>query len=142
MIAGADDEIYVRLFPKEAERLVADLIEAENRGVAVKSIFMKPYPETFRLQVVHPQSGHLEAVMGGRSFVFVVDKREFLGGIIEAGKEEQARIHWGSNRWSVTSGRDSLRHDFFHYLLVKLYERKASLTPQEEALYRILRQDT
>ena len=142
MVAGANDEIYVRLFPQEAERLTADLIEAEKRGVSVKCIFMQPYPETFRLQVVHPQSGDLEAAMGGRSFDLVVDKAEFLGGILQPGKEDQAKIQWGRNRWSVISGRDSLRHDFFHYLLDKLYERKASLTPKEEALYRIIRADT
>jgi hypothetical protein len=145
MIVGANDEVYVRLFPQEAERLVANLIEAENRGVSVKCIFMKPYPETLRLQVIHPQcgpqGGDLEAAMGGRSFDLVVDKAEFIGGILEAGKEEQAEIHWGRNRWSVIAGRDSLRHDFFQYFLDKLYERKESLTRQEETLYRIIRED-
>jgi HTH-type transcriptional regulator, sugar sensing transcriptional regulator len=141
MIANADDEIYVRLFPQEAKRLVAHLIEAENRGVSVKCIFMEPYPETFRLQVIHPQCSDLETSMGGRSFDLVVDKAEFLGGILETGKEEQAKIHWGRNRWSVIAGRDSLRHDFFQYFLDKLYERKAPLTQRDEALYRIIRED-
>jgi hypothetical protein len=103
---------------------------------------MKPYPETFKLQVIHPQCDHLEAAMGGRSFDLVVDRAEFIGGILEPGLEEQAKIHWGRNRWSVISGRDSLRHDFFHYLLDKLHKRKASLTPHEEALYRTIRADT
>jgi sugar-specific transcriptional regulator TrmB len=141
MIASADDEIYVRLFPQEAKRLVARLIEAENRGVSVKCIFMKPYPETFKLQVIHPQSSDLETSMGGRSFDLVVDKAEFLGGILETGKEEQAKIQWGRNRWSVIAGRDSLRHDFFQYFLDKLYERKAPLTQREKALYRTIRED-
>jgi HTH-type transcriptional regulator, sugar sensing transcriptional regulator len=142
MISCAADEIYVRLFPQEAERLVATLILAENRGVSVKCIFMKPYPDTFKLQVVHPQCGDLEAAMGGRSFDLVVDKAEFLGGIIETGKEEQAKIHWGRNRWSVNAGRDSLRHDFFQYFLDKLYERNSPLTQRETALYHIIREDT
>jgi sugar-specific transcriptional regulator TrmB len=141
MIAGAKNEIYVRLYPQEAKRLVANLIEAQNRGVSVKCIFMQPYPETFKLQVTHPRCDDLEAAVGGRSFDLVMDKAEFLGGILEDGKEEQAKIQWGRNRWSVIAGRDSLRHDFFHYFLDKMYERKAPLTQQEERLYRIIRED-
>jgi sugar-specific transcriptional regulator TrmB len=141
MIAAAGAEIYIRLYPEEARRLVPSLVEAQKRGVSVKCIFMKPYPDTFALQVIHPASGEIEAGIGGRSFDLVVDKAEFLGGILENGKEEQAKINWGRNRWSVIAGRDSLRHDFFHYFLYKLYDRKKSLTAAEAELYRLIRQD-
>jgi sugar-specific transcriptional regulator TrmB len=145
MVAAAKNEIYIRLYPEEARRLVSSLVEAQKRGVSVKCIFMKPYPETFALQVTHPNSGEIEAGIGigidGRSFDLVVDKAEFLGGILEDGKEEQAKINWGRNRWSVIAGRDSLRHDFFHYFLHKLHEGEARLTAAEEELYRIIRDD-
>ncbi|MDJ0782766.1 MAG: helix-turn-helix domain-containing protein [Desulfosarcinaceae bacterium] len=141
MIDGAQGEIYVRLFPQEAARLVPLLVEAEERGVSVKCIFMRPYPDTFKLQVTHPVNRDIETAIGGRSFDLVVDKAEFLGGILEDGKEEQARVHWGRNRWSVIAGRDSLRHDFFHFFLDKLYERRERLTAAEAALYRTIRED-
>lgn len=141
MVAAAKREIYVRLFPREAERLVPALVAAQKGGVSVKCIFMRPYPDTFDLQVTHPESGDLEAIIGGRSFDLVVDKAEFLGGILESGKEEQAKIHWGRNRWSVIAGRDSLRHDFFHYFLDKLHERNEPMSDTEKALYRIIRDD-
>jgi sugar-specific transcriptional regulator TrmB len=141
MIAAAEAEIYIRLYPEEAQRLVSSLVAAQNRGVSVKCIFMKPYPDTFALQVTHPENEEIETSIGGRSFDLVVDKAEFLGGIIESGKEEQAKINWGRNRWSVIAGRDSLRHDFFHYFLDKLYEGKSGLTAEEAELYRIIRED-
>jgi HTH-type transcriptional regulator, sugar sensing transcriptional regulator len=141
MVAAAKAEIYVRLFPKEAEHLVAALLKAQKRGVSVKCIFMKPYPDTFDLQVIHPENEGIEKILGGRSFDLVVDKAEFLGGILESGKEEQAKINWGRNRWSVIAGRDSLRHDFFHYFLDKLHERNEPLTSREKALYRVIRED-
>ena len=141
MIAAARTEIYIRLYPEEAQRLMPSLVAAQKRGVSVKCIFMKPYANTLALQVTHPESGKLEAVLGGRSYDLVVDKAEFLGGILEEGKEEQVKINWGRNRWSVIAGRDSLRHDFFHYFLDKLYEGKAGLTAEEAELYRIIRED-
>ncbi len=81
MIDEAQIEIYIRLFPQEAETLIRTLEKAEKRAVQVKCIFMEPFPETFAIQVIHPQHEVVEHNLGGRSFDLVVDKEEFIGGM-------------------------------------------------------------
>jgi sugar-specific transcriptional regulator TrmB len=141
MIRGARKEIYIRLFPREADNLVTPLTEAEARGVQVKCIFMAPFPETFAIQVVHPQHEIVEASLGGRSFDLVVDQREFMGGLFPPADSDACRINWGRNRWFVIAGRDSLRHDFFHYFLYKTQTLNQPLNDAERNLYDIIQSD-
>lgn len=141
MIDAARNEIYLRLFPQEADTLIPALKEAEERGVQVKCIFMEPFPGTFAIQVIHPQHEAVERSLGGRSFDLVVDKEEFIGGMFTAENIEECRINWGRNRWFVISGRDSLRHDFFHYFLYKTHTLNQPLDEEEKRLYKIIQND-
>ena len=141
MIDAACIEIYIRLFPQEAETLVRALKRAEKRAVQVKCIFMEPVPKTFAIQVVHPQHEVVERKLGGRSFDLVVDKEEFIGGLFTSENIEECRINWGRNRWFVTAGRDSLRHDFFHYFLYKTHTLNQALDENEKMLYEIIQND-
>jgi len=141
MIAGARKEIYTRMFPEEGYHLDRRLEEAVSRGVQVKYIAMKPPAAVFELQVVHPSSEKMEEILGGRSFDLVVDRIEILCGMFVRGKEDQSQINWGKNHWFVIAGRDSLRHDFFHYFLHKTYDRKQKLTAREKKLYTFILKD-
>ncbi|BBO67703.1 transcriptional regulator [Desulfosarcina alkanivorans] len=141
MIESARREIYIRLFPQEAEKLVQSLKKAEKRAVQVKCIFMEPFPRTFAIQVTHPQHEVVERNLGGRSFDLVVDKAEFIGGLFTAGDIDTCRINWGRNRWFVTTGRDSLRHDFFHYFLYKIHTLHQPLDDNEKRFYEMIQND-
>jgi len=136
MIDNARSEIYIRLFSQESEALVQALKKAEKKGVQVKCIFMEPFPKTF-----HPQHELVKRNLGGRSFDLVVDKQEFMGGMFTAENLEASRINWGRNRWFVTAGRDSLRHDFFHYFLYKTHTLHQPLDEEEKRLYEIIQND-
>jgi sugar-specific transcriptional regulator TrmB len=141
MIDAARKEIYVRLSPQEAETLIRALKKAEKRAVQVKCIFMEPFPKTFVIQVIHPQHEVVERNLGGRSFDLVVDKEEFIGGMFTTENTEDCRINWGRNRWFVTAGRDSLRHDFFHYFLYKTHNLRQVLDANEKKVYEIIQDD-
>ena len=141
IIDDAEKEIYIRLFPREADTLITALKRAEKRGVQVKCIFMGPFLETFSIQVVHPRQEVMEHHLGGRSFDLVVDKEVFIGGMITSDKLEECRINWGRNRWFVLAGRDSLRHDFFHYFLHKTETLNQTLDKNERMLYDIIQND-
>ena len=41
----------------------------------------------------------------------------------------------------MTAGRDSLRHDFFHYLLYKTHTLQEPLDDHEKRLYEIILND-
>jgi HTH-type transcriptional regulator, sugar sensing transcriptional regulator len=141
MITAARQEIYIRLFPLEAETLLPALKNAEKKGVQVKCIFMKPYPKTFAIQVIHPQHEVVERKLGGHAFDLVVDKSEFIGGMSPPKNIEDCRINWGRNRWFVLAGRDSLRHDFFHYFLYKTHNQEKGLDENEKRIYEIIQND-
>lgn len=141
MIDAARQEIYIRLFPQEAETLIRALKRAEKRSVQVKCIFMQPFPKTFAIQVTHPQHETVERKLGGRSFDLVVDKEEFIGGMFDPAAIDECRINWGRNRWFVISGRDSLRHDFFHYFLFKTQTLDRPLDEGEKTIYEIIQND-
>ena len=141
MIAEAAGEIYVRMYPEEGRLLDPLLEQAEARGVEVKYISMRPPAARFALQVVHPGHETIEAELGGRSFDLVVDKNEILGGLFLTGQENQSTINWGQNRWFVVTGRDSIRHDFFHYFLHKTHTLKQELAPEDAELYERIRKD-
>jgi hypothetical protein len=102
---------------------------------------MHPFPETFAVQVVHPQHEVVARTLGGRSFDLVVDKAEFIGGMFTSENIEECRINWGRNRWFVLAGRDSLRHDFFHYFLYKIHSLKQALDEREKRIYEIIQND-
>lgn len=141
MIAHARQEIYVRLFPESAQLLDGDLKAAEGRGVGIRYIAMASMPLHFDIQVLHPDSEDLIHTIGGRSFDIIVDKREALVGIFEQGKEEHSPINWTRNRWFVIANRDSLRHDFYHYFLEKVYARQETLSEHEQRIYAFIKKD-
>jgi HTH-type transcriptional regulator, sugar sensing transcriptional regulator len=141
MIAEARRELYVRLFPESGNLLVTDLLAAEGRGVRIRYISMGEVPVDFDIQVVHPNSRDLIAVIGGRSFDIIADKSEALVGIFEEGQELSSPINWTRNRWFVIANRDSLRHDFYHYFLEKIYDRGQTLDERDKRIYAIIKGD-
>lgn len=141
MIENATDEIYVRLSPEEAHSLDAKLLAAESRGVQVKYISMEPVPKKFKYQIIHPVPEKYENDPSTRFFDIVVDKNEILCGMFIKGDDKGSVINWGQNKRFVLSGRDSLRHDFFHYFLHKIKNEKKELTKEEQVLYEFILKD-
>ena len=141
MINSAKKELYVRLFPEGGKILDPYLHQASIHGVEVRYIAMGNVPLTFDVQVIHPESEKLIFTMGGRSLDVIADKSEALVGIFEKGKEDQSPINWTRNQWFVIANRDSLRHDFYHYFLDKIYDRTLPLTEQEEKIYQLIKSD-
>jgi len=109
--------------------------------VQVKCILMQPFPQIVAIQVIHPQHDVVQDRLGGRSFDLVVDQAEFIGGMFTAEDIEACRINWGRNRWFVIAGRDSLRHEFFHYMLYKTHTLKQPLDQAEQDLYELIQND-
>lgn len=141
MIADARQEIYARLFPESAHELRDDLKAAERRGVGIRFIAMGPMQLDFDIQVLHPDNHHLIDTIGGRSFDIITDKSEALVGIFEKDQENHSPINWTRNRWFVIANRDSLRHDFYHYFLEKVYERGEQLDEREQKIYAFIKED-
>ena len=141
MIAGAQNELYVRLFPDAGSRLESDLKQAQDRGVGIRYIAMGEVPADFEIQITHPGPDHLLETIGGRSFDIIADKSEALVGIFEKGQEDKAPINWTRNRWFVIANRDSLRHDFYHYFLDKILEHNESLSQRERHIYAFIKSD-
>jgi len=142
MIDAARRDIYARFFPEEGLELLPRLGKAQERGVEIKIISLGRPLAFFPLQVIHPEAEKLEEIIGGRSLDIVYDSQEVLSGIFERGKEELSPINWSRNRSFVSSSRDGLRHDFYHYFLHKIYEAGESLTEEEERLYRLIKSDS
>jgi sugar-specific transcriptional regulator TrmB len=141
MIENAKTEIYIRLSPKEGKHLDSKLLDAESRGVQVKYISMEPIQKRFNYQIIHPRPEKDEYDPTTRFFDIVVDKEEILCGMFVNGDDEESVINWGQNKRFVLSGRDSLRHDFFHYFLHKIKNEKKELTKKEQILYEFILQD-
>ena len=141
MIEAARDEIYVRISSEESAHLDESLKAAELRGVQVKYISMTPVEKMFKIQVVHPQADLNEPGPEHRYFDIVVDRKEMLCGMFVAGDEANSVFNWGKNMWFVISGRDSLRHDFFHYFLHKIEDLNQPLSAADKALYRLIQKD-
>jgi len=141
MIRSAHEELYVRLFPKAGEILEKDLKDAEARGVGIRYIAMGDMPLTFDIQVVHPEPESLTDTIGGRSFDIISDKAEALVGIFEPENEDLSPINWTRNKLFITSARDSLRHDFYHYFLQKVYDMKQQLTESDKRIYGFIKSD-
>ena len=141
MISSAARELYVRLFPEAGALLAPDLKAAQGRGVGIRYISMGPAPEVFKIQVEHPDSDALLRKIGGRSFDIIADRSEALVGIFEDGTENSSPITWTRNRLFIIANRDSLRHDFYHYFLNKVYEKGKTLTQEEERIYALIKSD-
>lgn len=141
MVQAAETEIYVRISPEEAVYLDEYLKAAELRGVQVKYISMEPVEKMFEIQVTHPPTEPDEPGPAHRYFDIVVDRQEMLCGMFVAGDEANAVLNWGRNDWFVISGRDSLRHDFFHYFLHKVENLGKPLSDADKALYHLIQKD-
>lgn len=138
MIHIARKELYVRLFPDTADLLHPHLLNAARRGVAIRYIAMGNIPLHFDVQIVHPHPEQLLGMLGGSSLDIVVDASEALVGIFETGNEQNSPISWTRNHWFVTASRDSLRHDFYHYFLDKLYEQQQPLSERDKWIYDLI----
>lgn len=141
MISRAEQEIYVRLFPDAADRLIPDLKSAQARGAGVRFISMGPVPDVFEIQVSHPDTHQLVETIGGRSFDIITDKTEALVGIFETHQTDDSPINWTRNRWFVVANRDSLRHDFYHCFLEKILDRNVPLTRRQHEIYDFIKAD-
>jgi sugar-specific transcriptional regulator TrmB len=141
MIKASQKELYVRLFPETAKHLDKHLHDASKRGVHIRYIAMGKIPLTFEVQVIHPNPETLIDKLGGYSLDIIADKSEALVGIFEAGNEDHSPINWTRNHWFVVANRDSLRHDFYHYFLHKMYEQKQELTERDKNIYEVIKSD-
>ena len=141
MIASAEREVFVRLFPEEGTRLKKSLKEAEARGVEIKYVSFGPVPVTFDCQVVHPEIETLTRLMDGRSINIVVDYREAIAGVLETGPEKLSRVAWAKNHSLAFATREALRHDFYHVFLYKLHELGEPLSEHEKKLYQVIKTD-
>lgn len=141
MIKAAQKELYVRLFPETARHLNKYLHDAAKRGVKIRYIAMGEISLTFDVQVIHPDSESLLDTLGGYSLDIVADKTEALVGMFEIGDEDHSPINWTRNHWFVTASRDSLRHDFYHYFLHKIYEQKQELSERDKRIYELIKLD-
>lgn len=141
MVKSAKREIYLRLFPKTYKHLENQLKKSASRGVGVRLVSMGNIDLTYDYQVAHPFSKTLLKKIGGESIDIIADKSEALVGIFETGKIDTSPVIWTRNRWFVTANRDSLRHDFYHYFLNQIYERKQALTAREKTIYEFIKRD-
>ncbi len=141
MIESAKQEIYIRVFPNTLKQLEKKLSGAAKRGVGIRLVSMGKMPLLYDIQVIHPHSEGMEEKIGGESFDIVADKSEALVGVFETGKEDLSPIIWTRNRWFIITNRDSLRHDFYHYFLDKIYEDKETLTDRDKKIYEFIKRD-
>jgi len=141
IIRASVREIYLRLFPNTFKQLEEEMEQAASRGVGIRLVSMGRVPMTHDYQVIHPYVKSLVKKIGGESIDIVADKSEALSGIFETGKADASPIIWTRNRSFVTANRDSVRHDFYHYFLDKIYEQKEALTPREKRVYEFIKRD-
>lgn len=141
IINGARHEIYIRLFPDTWQRLEKALRKAHKRGVGLRLIGMGRIPAICEIQVTHPEVAALPEKLGGESIDIIVDRAEALVGIFETRQETTSPVIWTRNRWFVIANRDSLRHDFYHYFLDKLYDRGEPLSTRDKAIYERIKAD-
>jgi sugar-specific transcriptional regulator TrmB len=141
IIDSARQELYLRLFPETWEQLKEHIDAAIHRGVGVRFISMGAMDLHYDIQIFHPDFEHLKDKLGGESLDIVADKQEALAGIFETGNIKKSPFIWTRNHWFVIANRDSLRHDFYHYFLDKLYEKNESLSTQDEQIYAFIKAD-
>ena len=141
IIDCARQELYLRLFPDTWERLKEPIETAIQRGVGVRFIAMGPMERRYDIQIFHPDLDHLKDKIGGESIDIIADKKEALAGIFETDKIHRSPFIWTRNHWFVIANRDSLRHDFYHYFLDKLYEKGEALSTRDRQIYAFIRAD-
>ncbi len=141
IIGSVKQELYLRLFPGTWQTLEGRIADAVTRGVGVRMVSMGVMPLTYDIQVVHPHADTLPDTLGGESIDIIADKSEALVGIIEADQKDTTPIIWTRNRWFVTANRDSVRHDFYHCFLNKIYDRGEQLSAREKKIYEFIKKD-
>lgn len=141
IIDSARQELYLRLFPDTWERLKDHIEAAIQRGVGVRFIAMGSMDLHYKIQIFHPDLEHLKDKIGGESIDIIADKKEALAGIFEKDRVHHSPFIWTRNHWFVIANRDSLRHDFYHYFLDKLYEKGKSLSTRDKQIYKFIKAD-
>jgi sugar-specific transcriptional regulator TrmB len=141
IINSARQELYLRLFPETWERLKKKIERAVHRGVVVRFISMGPMASVYDIQVFHPDVEHIKDKLGGESIDIIADKSEAIAGIFETDNMNRSPFIWTRNHWFVIANRDSLRHDFYHYFLDKLYERGEALSTRDKQIYAFIKAD-
>jgi hypothetical protein len=141
IIDAAQHELYCRLFPETWERLKDPIEQATGRGVGVRCICMGPMELHYDIQIFHPEADSLREKLGGESIDLIADKKEALSGIFETDNVQYSPFIWTRNHWFVIANRDSLRHDFYHYFLHKLYERGDELSTRDKQIYAFIKAD-
>ncbi len=141
ILRSARQEVYLRLFPNTWEVLASEIEAAISRGVGIRFIAMGSIPVQYDIQVTHPDSKTIESRIGGKSLDIIADKSEALTGMIHKGNQNHAPFIWTRNYWFVIANRDSLRHDFYHCFLEKLYERNEPLSQEEKSIYSFIKAD-
>ena len=95
----------------------------------------------YDIQSFHPDVEHLKDKLGGESIDIIADKKEAIAGIFETDNVNHSHFIWTRNHWFVIANRDSLRHDFYHYFLDKLYEKGKSLSTRDKQIYEFIKAD-
>jgi HTH-type transcriptional regulator, sugar sensing transcriptional regulator len=141
IINSATQELYLRLFPDTWKRLRKHIEKAIQRGVVIRFISMGPMEAVYDIQVYHPDVGDLKNRLGGESIDIIADKAEAIAGIFETDNVHRSPFIWTRNHWFVIANRDSLRHDFYHYFLDKLYEQGEALSTRDKQIYAFIKAD-
>jgi sugar-specific transcriptional regulator TrmB len=141
IIDSAGQELYMRLFPDTWEHLKDHIETAIQRGVGIRFISMGPMELHYDIQIFHPDVEDLKDKLGGESIDIIADKKEALAGIFETSNVHKSPFIWTRNHWFVIANRDSLRHDFYHYFLDKLYEKGKSLSTRDKQIYEFIKAD-
>ena len=141
LIESANQELYMRLFPETWERLKEHIEIAVKRGVVIRFISMGAMDLKYDFQIFHPDSNHLKEKLKGESVDIIADKAEALTGIFETDNVHQSPFIWTRNHWFVIANRDSLRHDFYHYFLDKMYEKGKALSTRDKQIYAFIKND-
>jgi len=141
IINSSAQELYLRLFPKTWEQLKKPIQRAIRRGVVIRFISMGPMELVYDIQVFHPDVGQIKNRLGGESIDIIADKSEAIAGIFETGNVNRSPFIWTRNHWFVIANRDSLRHDFYHYFLDKLYEQGKPLSGRDKQIYAFIKAD-
>lgn len=141
IIDSARHELYLRLFPDTWERLKQHIEQATQRGVGVRFISMGAMQLHYDMQIFHPDAENLKDKLGGESIDIIADKEEALAGIFETNNVQHSPFIWTRNHWFVIADRDSLRHDFYHYFLDKIYEKGDILSTRDKQIYAFIKAD-
>ena len=141
MIAGAKFEVYIRVMPEEGLPLEEELIRAEARGVAIKFIVLGVMPRRFEFQLEHPDPHNIQESFGGRAIDIVVDKEQILAGVLGKDRTNHSPINWTKNKSFVVSGRENIRHDYFHIFLHQVQDLDRPLTEEQKKIYQAIKKD-